>query len=385
MPLPAGVAARRFVGADGSPEHFITVEAPPSLSLEAQIAALETRYAGARHALGLPPGSAVFRRVFVSDVLNQAAAVRASSLAREEAGDPAAVSIVQQAPMSGAKVALLAYHIESPEPLVKRRVGDRHVLVEKNGLRHLWSTGLCAGATAGTNAAAQTDTVFGELIDVLERQDGRLLDHCVRTWIYLKDVDVFYGDMVKSRIAVFDRHGLTTDTHYIASTGIEGACAHQFDVVAMDAYCLLDMAPGQMSFLNDFAYMCPTRDYNVTFERGTRIAYADRAHHFISGTASIDRMGKVVHLGDTLAQLERALVNVDAILKSGGGGLADLQHLLVYLRDPTDAPAVQRRLDEQFRDLPILIVQGAVCRPEWLIEVEGIAISHNRAPDLPRF
>jgi hypothetical protein len=30
-------------------------------------------------------------------------------------------------------------------------------------------------------------------------------------------------------------------------------------------------------------------------------------------------------------------------------------------------------------------VQGAVCRPEWLVEVEGVAIMANDNPALPLF
>jgi hypothetical protein len=31
------------------------------------------------------------------------------------------------------------------------------------------------------------------------------------------------------------------------------------------------------------------------------------------------------------------------------------------------------------------MVRGAVCRPEWLVEVEGIAIAPHDAPALPHF
>lgn len=385
MVIP-GVDVRSFHGALGGEEHYILVEAPSDLSLEDQLRSLERRYADARRALGLAEETAVFRRIFVSDVLNQIAAVKASALAQEPPGSPVAVSIVQQQPLPGAKVALLAYHIDSPDPVVKSRLSAHHVLVEKNGLGHVWSTRLCAGVHGPEiSAEAQTRGVFEELTGVLTTRGGNLRDHCVRTWIYVKDVDVFYHGMVQSRTELFERHGLTADTHYIASTGIEGACAHQFDVVAMDAYSLLGMAPEQMSFLNDFERMCPTRDYKVTFERGTRIGYADRAHHFISGTASIDDKGRVVHPGDVIAQLDRALENVDAILRSGAATLADMTHLLVYLRDPTDHPRVRAHLRERLPQVPALFVHGAVCRPEWLIEVEGIAIAANDSPALPQF
>jgi enamine deaminase RidA (YjgF/YER057c/UK114 family) len=380
-----GIASRSFRSEHGAAEHFICVEAPAGLSFTDQLRRVEERYAEARESLSLAPQSAVFRRVFVSDVMNQAAPVRASGLYGTEAEGPVPVSIVQQPPLPGAKLALLAYHIDD-EGVTKRRISPHHVLMEKAGLRYLWSTTLCAGTdTAPASAAEQTREIFADLTDTLAGEGGTLRDHCVRTWIYLKDVDVFYQDMVESRSALFDRQGLTADTHYIASTGIEGACAHRYDLVAMDAYSILGLAPEQMTYLNDFDRLCPTRRYGVTFERGTRIAYADRAHHFISGTASIDSQGAVLHHGDVLRQLERALGNVDALLRSGGATLHDLMHLVVYLRDPSDYPRVKAHLAEHFADLPTLIVQGAVCRPDWLIEVEGVAATSIYAPSLPAF
>ena len=386
MQLDKGIASRSFRGESGGSEHFISVEVPAGLAFGEQLDLVERRYAEAREALGLAPESAIFRRVFVSDLMNQVQAVRASGLCGTEAEGPVAVSIVQQAPLPGAKVALLAYHLTGDADIAKHRLSPNHVLVGKRGLRHLWSTRLCAGSDTGpASAAGQTREIFADLIATLARAGGTLRDHCVRTWIYVKDVDVFYKDMVESRRELFERQGLTAETHYIASTGIEGGCAHRYDLVAMDAYSILGLAPKQMSYLNDFDRLCPTRNYGVTFERGTRIAYADRSHHFISGTASIDGTGAVVHRGHVLRQLERTLDNVEALLNSGRAGLGDMMHLTVYLRDPADFPRVEGYLSERFRGLPMLIVEGAVCRPEWLIEVEGVAAVAHDAPALPVF
>ncbi|MBM3558157.1 MAG: hypothetical protein FJX47_21665, partial [Alphaproteobacteria bacterium] len=191
--------------------------------------------------------------------------------------------------------------------------------------------------------------------------------------------------MVKARRALFADHGMTKDTHFIASTGIEGACAHRYDLVSMDAYSVIGLKPDQVQYLNDFSRLSPTALYGVTFERGTRIAYADRAHHFISGTASIDNEGKVVFPGDVLRQLGRTLENVEALLASGGAALDDMTHLIVYLRDPDDEPRIRAALGERFPGLPVLVTLGAVCRPEWLVEVEGIAIAPHDDPALPAF
>jgi len=376
-----GVAIRSFGGPAGS-EHFILVEAPDADGFDAQRRGLEARYEQALKRLALGTDSAVFRRVFCSDLQNQAALLPASGLLDEKV----AVSVVQQAPLSGRKLALLAYHIEAPQPLEKLRLSRHHLLVAKGGQQHLWSTRMCCGMDGpGLSAYDQTTQIFEGFRRALECQGGNLRDHCVRTWIYLRDVDLFYQGMVEARTRHFSAHGLTQDSHYLASTGIEGACSHRWDLVSMDAYSVLDLQPAQMSFLNDFSAMCPTRDYGVTFERGTRIGYADRAHHFISGTASIDAQGQVMNEGRVGPQLGRALDNVEAILRPGGAALTDMMYLLVYLRDPADAAEVRRSLKQRLPMVPALLVQGAVCRPEWLVEVEGVAISRDSRPDLPPF
>jgi len=190
---------------------------------------------------------------------------------------------------------------------------------------------------------------------------------------------------VDSRRELFDGNGLTQATHYIASTGIEGTSADRFDTVCMDALSLLDLQPEQTFYLNDFDRLCLTKDYGVTFERGTRIAFADRMHYYISGTASIDNRGNVLHLGDVKKQTERAVENVDALLKSGGASMDDMMYLIAYLRDPADYTCVSSYLHETFPDLPCIVVQGRVCRPEWLVELEGIAAAPNSDPTLPSF
>jgi enamine deaminase RidA (YjgF/YER057c/UK114 family) len=376
------ISHRSFHNSPGCAEHFITIQAPESLDFKDQLGFVQERYRQMQQRLGLDPETAVFRRIFLSDVLNQASHIRDSDLL----DDRVAVSIVQQPPLQGSKIALLAYHVEGREPLVKDRLSPKHLLVQRGGQRHLWSTRLCTCDSDTTNSPEkQTSEIFDYLIRTLEEHGANLRDHCVRTWLYMKDVDVFYRGMVDSRRDLFTKHGLTGDTHYIASTGIEGACAHRFDLVSMDAYSNLDLVPAQMSFLNDFDNLCATKDYNVTFERGTRIAYADRAHAYISGTASIDKVGDIVHLGDVLLQLERAMVNVEALLRSGAATLADMMYLIVYLRDPADFLGVDGYFRNHYPGLPVVIVQGAVCRPAWLIEVEGVAITGNDDPALPLF
>jgi enamine deaminase RidA (YjgF/YER057c/UK114 family) len=387
MNTSTGIQTRSFRGKTGGAEHFIIINAPADLRFDGQIKAIEERYAAAQKTLGLGPETAVFRRLFLSDAINQAPVVRKSNLVGETPDNPVATSIIQQSPLPGAKIGLLAYHIESPVPLKKRRLSDRHLLVEKNGMRHLWTTGLCAGAHSATSPEeVQTREAFRDLTEALARQKATLSDHCVRTWVFMKNVDAFYRGMVNARLEVFAQQNLTDKTHTIASTGIEGACEHQFDLVSMDAYSVTNLAPKQMSYLNDFTRLPRTEVYNVNFERGTRVAWADRALHIISGTASIDADGKTMYFdGDVVRQLERVLGNIDALLRSGSATLDDMMHMIVYLRDPADYGCINAYLNEHHPNIPFIIVQGPVCRPDWLIEIEGMAIVDHHDPALPGF
>ena len=66
--------------------------------------------------------------------------------------------------------------------------------------------------THGENTYEQTKKLF----ETLEP----LLNNTLRTWIYIKDIDNNYIDMVRARNEIFDKNNLTKDTHFIASTGI---------------------------------------------------------------------------------------------------------------------------------------------------------------------
>lgn len=388
MALYGRIASRGFATREGGREHAIVIRTDDGADFADSQKKVADAYRAALRDLRLPPESAVFRRIFLSDVRNQRPMLSASGLLGSEA-DAVAVSVIGQPPLPGTRLALLAYHLTDPDGLRKRRLGPHHLLVEKNGARHLWSTGLCAGReTPPAAVEEQTEIIFADLLGALHGEAASLGEHCVRTWLFLKGLDTSYPGMLTSRRGVFDAHELTPETHYIAATAIEGAGAHRFDVIAMDAYSQLDLRPGQLTYLNDFTRLCPAHRYGATFERGASVHYKDRTQHFISGTASVDADGRVLHAGDVEAQAIRALGNVEALLKSGSGTLGDLLYLIVYLRDAADWRIVEGVIAERLPDIPVVPVHAAVCRPEWLVEMEGFGVASATgasAVELPRF
>ena len=153
----------------------------------------------------------------------------------------------------------------------------------------------------------------------------------------------------------------------------------------MDAYAIKGVQPEQIRHLQALDHLSHTHVYGVAFERATSVAYRDRKHIFVSGTASIDSHGQVVHEGDVMRQLDRTLENISALLAQEEATIRDMQHFIVYVRNSGDASAVRDAVQEYVDDKPFLVVTGPVCRPNWLVEIEGVAITLNTDDSLPLF
>ncbi len=338
------------------------------------------RLFGALRALLAMPENTTFRpaliRLFLSDAANQA-----ESLTAYLAQYPkAAVSIVQQPPLDGTKMALWVYLI--PCTMEQERRGDT-LAVRHNGYLHLWQA---SRQEEGETSARQTRNLLLRYEKDLRKYGANTRDHCIRTWFFVRDVDSNYAGVVEARREEFLRMGLTPQTHYIASTGIQGQTACPRTKVMLDTYAIAQgLRPGQVQQLYAGHLMNRTIDYGVTFERGTAVCYGDRKHVFISGTASIDHRGEVVHTGCIQRQTERMWTNVEALLEEGGCGWEDVAQIIVYLRDTADYAEVSALFARRFPHHPVCIVLAPVCRPAWLIEMECIAIAPNEQPEFADF
>ncbi|MFQ5750775.1 MAG: Rid family hydrolase, partial [bacterium] len=361
--------ARQFTTEIGS-EWFFCLEAASGLNFQESLDNLLDRYDGMQQEAGLGSDTEVLLRFHLSDISNQAKQLKQVLCDREGVRFS---SMIGQPPSSGSKVAMEAYHIHANRPITKETLGDANLLIKHGDYQSIW---VKSRPLHPDSSYRQTHELFNHLSKQLGVQGGSLKDDTIRTWIYVRDVDNNYQDFVDARRELFDLLGMFRGGHYISSTGIEGHSAKVSDMVSMDSLSIFGLHSAQIEFLSAPAYLCPTHDYNVTFERGTRVVYKDRAHYYISGTASIDYQGNVLHVGNVEKQAERILINIQALLEDKGSALDDLQYLVIYLRDSSDWQRIQDFLYANLpKQIPHIIVQGAVCRPLWLIEMEGIAAS----------
>jgi enamine deaminase RidA (YjgF/YER057c/UK114 family) len=121
------------------------------------------------------------------------------------------------------------------------------------------------------------------------------------------------------------------------------------------------------------------------FSRGMRIELNGATFLFISGTASIDKSGKTIHINDFAKQTERTYYNIKNLFESEGATWRDVVKTTVYIKD------IKKYYDE-FNKLRIeffkqenvspfpasVAVQATLCRDELLIEMDAMAIIKNK-------
>jgi enamine deaminase RidA (YjgF/YER057c/UK114 family) len=87
--------------------------------------------------------------------------------------------------------------------------------------------------------------------------------------------------------------------------------------------------------------------------------------------------GASVGIGDATAQTEKAMANIDLLLRECGAGLEDICKITVYITDPRYREEVYRVVGRWLKGVfPVStgLVVSALARPEWLVEVDAIAV-----------
>ena len=354
----------RFEVSEGVSEYHAIIRIPhPNLTYMEQVDAVMDASKRLLES-GLQGAVPVVMRFFVSDAANQTAYLQ--EVCTKHVGCP--VSVIEQPPLDGSKVALWIY---MQKGIRGNSLSHGMFEVRHNGYRHLWMAGICNKAVS---SEGQTRLLMDEYVVSLMRQGCSLADNCIRTWFFVQNVDVNYAGLVKARNEVFMEQGLTDKTHFIASTGIAGRHADPKVLVQMDAYAVDGIRKEQVHYLYAPTHLNRTSEYGVSFERGTYVDYGDRRQVFISGTASIDNKGQVVYPGDIRKQTLRMWENVETLLAEAECSFEHVGHLLVYLRDVADYAVVEEMFEERFPKIPKVYLWAPVCRPGWLIEMECMAV-----------
>ncbi len=321
----------------------------------------------------------VFQRFFVSDIFNQASVIRHPG----SIGTASSLSLIQQPPAMGNKLLAWVYLIENHSEAYDARASNGTFSFGHNGFTHHYTSGMTSSREPGSYP--QSLNIFKSYTEFLGANRMALKTNCIRTWLFVRDIDNNYAGMVKARNEIFEAEGLHHTTHYIASTGIEGQTEKPHCLVSMDAYAVSGIVPEQIRFLKALSHLSPTHHYGVAFERGTSVEYGDRRHVFISGTASIDHNGHILYGKDIDKQTERTFENIGALLDEAGATMQDIGSMIIYLRDLADTAFIMKFLETRYPGIPAVVAVAPVCRPGWLVEAECTAFVAATNPQFRDF
>ncbi len=84
-----------------------------------------------------------------------------------------------------------------------------------------------------------------------------------------------------------------------------------------------------------------------------------------------------VAIGDAAGQAEQAMANIKMLLDEAGSRLEHITKITIYLVDPRYREAVYRVVGRWLKGVfPVStgIVVSALARPEWLVEIDVIAV-----------
>jgi reactive intermediate/imine deaminase len=98
---------------------------------------------------------------------------------------------------------------------------------------------------------------------------------------------------------------------------------------------------------------------------------------YIAGQVAIDTEGRLVGDGDIRAQARQVFRHIKAIVEEAGGSMGDIVKLTTFLTDMDDYAgfvAVRSEFIPPPYPAATLVAVKSLVRPEWLVEVEAIAV-----------
>jgi enamine deaminase RidA (YjgF/YER057c/UK114 family) len=220
--------------------------------------------------------------------------------------------------------------------------------------------------------ALQAVQAFERLQNILE-QYGMGFHQVARTWFYLDNILDWYGRFNRVRAGLFKRWKVFEST-VPASTGIGVSNASG----AALACGLWAVQPCAESFpVRELAspLQCPAPSYGSCFSRAVEIRSPDFRRILVSGTASIHPDGSTARCGDLNGQIELTMEVIEAILEANDMDFSDATRATAYFKDVRHAPFFADWRKRREIQLPVLMVQGEVCRDDLLFELELDALT----------
>ena len=311
-----------------------------------------------------------------------------------------ATDYIVQPPCGGKLLEIEAWGVSRKKGNVEiERVSEHLVLLRHSGIT--WAH--CAGITPKTHARK----VYPRAVNAFERMRTILASRgfgyqqILRTWLYLGDIVGPEGETQRYRELNRARTDYYQDTSFLKpylAPGVNGAIypastgigAGDRDVMMSCIAFATERQEIRLLPLENplqtsaFSYGQQYGVQSPKFARAMAILGPEVAAILVSGTASIvDSETKFV--GDVAGQTHQTLDNIEALIgrenfqrhgaSAAGATLRDLVLARVYVKRQEDYEKVRAICKSRLGELPAIFAVADVCRPDLLVEIEGIAVA----------
>jgi enamine deaminase RidA (YjgF/YER057c/UK114 family) len=343
-------------------------------------------------------GAIVKQSVFLSDADDQQAC-RRRMLDFYGRSMPATEYVIQT-PCNGKRLAIEVWATSPGEAEVHiDRLGEDLVIARHQGINWAYL------AQQPDETAAES--VYHGGLNAFEAAGHRLVsagfrfDEVIRTWLYLGDITGMEGHTPRYYLLNRARTDYYSDIAfgagllrrgwekpvYPASTGIGaqgkavaiGCIALKSDI---SKAVLLPLENPRQTSACDYDH--PYGSESPKFARAIALESGNHVTVFISGTASITT-SKTQHIDDVKRQTHETLDNIGSLISvenfrghgfaGFGATLKDLALARVYVKRQDDYAPVREICRERLGELPTIYTVCDLCRPELLVEIEGVAFS----------
>ena len=345
-------------------------------------------------------GSIVHQAVFVADVSR---IDECRQIIREFYGSELpATSYIPQPPCEGKLLAIEALGVGQGRGEVDiERVSEQLVIARHNGIA--WAH--CAQVVPQDQAAGVYQgalCAFNQIRGLFDGVNVRF-DQVIRTWLYLGGIVADEGPTQRYKELNRARTDFFRDIPFLegrlpskprgpvypASTGIgtEGRGIMMSAIaLATDRTDILAVPLENPRQTAAYDYADHYSPKSPKFSRAMALTCGDYTTIFISGTASITN-SETRHIGNAAAQAHETLDNIAALISEEnlcGHGLPGLGTTLdglglvrVYIKRQSDYAQIRAACEQRLGELPTIYAVADVCRPELLVEIEGIAFSRK--------
>ncbi len=344
-------------------------------------------------------GSIVYQAVFLADMSHLA---RCQQIMRDFYGrELPATSYIPQPPCGGKLLAVEALGVgQGLGEVAIERVSDELVIARHNGIAWVH----CTKTVPQVEGRSVYDGSLGAM-EAVCRGFGRVgvrFDQVIRTWIYLGGIVDNDGPVQRYKELNRARTDFFRDIHFLngrAPAGLQRRVFPASTGIGTAGRGIVLSAIALVSDRNDiravplenprqtaaYDYATAYSPQSPKFSRGMVLSCGTYTTIFISGTASITH-SQTRHVGDAAKQTEETLDNIAALIAEEnlaqhglpglGTSLASLGFARVYIKRPEDYSAVRAICEKRLGMLPTIYAIADVCRPELLVEIEGVAFSH---------